>query len=697
MHRAWKIARRKLPGKGGGISRPASDALSREDWEDHFSCLFSRDPQQDTALRIPLTGRSDETLDEPFTAEAIAKRGHRALGPDGFSLDHLKVFRYDQITCQAIANFMNICVNSAEIPDIWEHAFLHVLYKGKGPIDDANNYRGITLKSQLLKLLESMLCQRLRAWAEKNQLLPEEQIAYRPGKIGADHIFSLAVLRDLGTTRRTPLHTAFIDLRKAFPSVNRQKLMEKLSSLGVSDKMLKILGRLYSNDSFSLLLGESSTDTRFRVTTGVHEGSPLSPLLFILYVAGLVSHLRETGASEGGIRLPDGSRIFCVLYADDVLLIATSATALQRLIDETTDFFRQAGMEVNPQKSDVVVFSRSDRFLNIPLAIDNIPKELAAEAKYLGVIFEQGSYWKLQKEAMTLRCRSALGRCKVICRSLGLSAADAMVQIFDMFASSIYRYSLGAWGPTAGDLSVLDKVFADFIRSRFRLPASTGLNSILMQFGRRCVQCDGFFLASVQVARGLASPETIWGRVLSSLLQDTRVRWIRSVTDRLVLMGLFEEVTRTPVNFLEHRKEYGLVFAQWCHHNHLTTPTGNSSDFFRVGRPYGVMPAIHDEPSYRTRYFLMLIMSCWRWGLENGENYPEFCPACAVRVDSEHLMFTCELTEYIRSNFYDFTGVRFEPEALEDPAISSAVTDACVSICNFVEGFQTGQSVQRLL
>ncbi len=173
MHRAWKIARRKLPGKGGGISRPASDALSREDWEEHFSCLFSRDSQQDRTLRIPLTGKSDRTLDTPFSAEEvsdtlISKRGHRALGPDGFSLDHLKVFRYNQITCQAIANFMNICVNSADIPGTWEHAFLHVLYKGKGPIDDANNYRGITLESQLLKLLESMLCQRLREWAENN-------------------------------------------------------------------------------------------------------------------------------------------------------------------------------------------------------------------------------------------------------------------------------------------------------------------------------------------------------------------------------------------------------------------------------------------------------------------------------------------------------------------------------------------------
>jgi hypothetical protein len=129
--------------------------------------LFSRDPQQgDEQLSIPANGTNDATLNAPFFAKEvsevlISKRGHWALGPDGFSLDHLKVFRYDETTCQALAKFFNICVQSAEIPEIWEHAFLHVLYKGKGPLDNANIYHAITLKSQLLKLLESLLCRRI--------------------------------------------------------------------------------------------------------------------------------------------------------------------------------------------------------------------------------------------------------------------------------------------------------------------------------------------------------------------------------------------------------------------------------------------------------------------------------------------------------------------------------------------------------
>ncbi len=112
------------------------------------------------------------------------------------------------------------------------------------------------------------------------------------------------------------------------------------------------------------------------------------------------------------------------------------------------------------------------------------------------------------------------------------------------------------------------------------------MNNILMQFGRRCAQCDAYFLASVQVARGLTTPDSVWGRVLSNTVNDSRIRWIQNVTSRLRLMGLFDEVVSSPATFLEKRKEYGITFSQWCHHRHLALEAGNSADNFQVGPPY---------------------------------------------------------------------------------------------------------------
>ncbi len=78
------------------------------------------------------------------------KKNHRALGPDGFSLDHVQILRYDETTCRALANFMNLCVTEATIPDEWGRAFLFILYKRSGPKDNANNFRGIPSKVNFL-------------------------------------------------------------------------------------------------------------------------------------------------------------------------------------------------------------------------------------------------------------------------------------------------------------------------------------------------------------------------------------------------------------------------------------------------------------------------------------------------------------------------------------------------------------------
>ncbi len=277
FYRSWRIARRNLAGKEGGIRDRVTAFIGQDDWENHFSNLFSN---AGPALSCPTGGRSSRLLDEPFTGEEVAeiletKRTHRALGPDGFCIDHIRILRYDEITSAALANFFNICVATADVPHEWEHAFLFILYKGSGPKDDANSFRGITLKSQLLKLLESLLCARLRKWAEARRLLPSEQIAYRPGHNGSDHLFSLTVLREQVKAEGGQLHAAFVDLRKAFPSVNRQRLLNNLNEMGVSDQFLRILARLYSGDTFSVLLDGKPGIRKFHVGNGVHEGQPL--------------------------------------------------------------------------------------------------------------------------------------------------------------------------------------------------------------------------------------------------------------------------------------------------------------------------------------------------------------------------------------------------------------------------------------
>ncbi len=687
LHKAWKIARKKLPGKGGGINRPATDALSRESWEAHFSALFGQ--EGGIALRTPANGITDPILDQPFTSLEVSqalesKKNHRALGPDGFCIDHLRVLRYDDITCAALANFFNLCVEKADVPSGWDHAFLHVLYKGKGPMDDANNFRGITLKSQLLKMLESLMCARLRSWAETNNLLPDEQTAYRPGKMGSDHIFTLVVLCEKMRYRKKPLFASFLDLKKAFPSIPRQRLLDKLGRLGVSDKFLRVLTRLYSQDTFTLLLDGVESEQQFSVTAGVHEGSPLSPLLFILYISDLVSHLRRTGADIGGIELEDGTRIFCILYADDVLLISSTPEGMQRLLDDTCGYFVQEGMNVNPLKSEIVIFSTARSVPDIAFRVVDALKTPINEARYLGVMFERGMGWKSQLESAALRTRVAVGRCKTICSSLGLTNVNTILQIYDMFVSAIYRYSAGAWGPLAANLDKIDTVFCSFMASRYKLPHTTSHQGLLMQMGRRCAACDAYFLAAVQLARGLVAPSSTWGRVLASDIHDTTNRWVDNIRSRLTHMNMWEDVTLHPAQFLSERKLMAVHFSQWCHYNHLVFINGSSADLMRRSRPFGIMPAISSIPVPQARSMMAIMLSVWRWALERADEYPEYWEDCDNVVTSHHLLFACSKTRHLWLDFKARTGLDFIEDSIYRDGITSAIFSVFQGVANHV-------------
>ncbi len=224
MHLAWKIARLNLAGKGGGVKTSMTTSISRSEWERHFATVYANS-QGVTLDSVPVGSTTNTIFDqrvEPteITEALESKKNMRAPGPDGFRVDFLRVLRFDETVIRAIANFFTLMLETATIPDGWDHAFLFVLYKGKGDPSDPNNYRGITLKSQFLQLFETVLCNRFTQWCSSANLLPLEQLAYRKGFSGTDHLFVLNVLMEDAIARGKTLYVGLIDLHQAFPSVN---------------------------------------------------------------------------------------------------------------------------------------------------------------------------------------------------------------------------------------------------------------------------------------------------------------------------------------------------------------------------------------------------------------------------------------------------------------------------------------------
>ncbi len=178
--------------------------------------------------------------------------------------------------------FINYCLLAGWVPIAWRVLGIFVLYKGKGDPNSADSYRGIALCSILAKVYERMLLNRFTKWWTRTHRSVASQFGFRLGSSTLDAVFVLKNLVNFVCKRhRLPLHAAFIDLWKAFPSVARGPMFDRLRDIGVPTPLILAIRSFYTLNSSRLRIG-SYLSRPFILSLGLLEGSILSPLLFVI-------------------------------------------------------------------------------------------------------------------------------------------------------------------------------------------------------------------------------------------------------------------------------------------------------------------------------------------------------------------------------------------------------------------------------
>lgn len=247
---------------------------------------------------------------------------------------------------------------------------MHALHKKDSPIE-ADNYRGITLLDVVGKVYVSIIHNRIRAHL-CNQLM-DAQHGFRPGSGTNGAICSMRIMMELSRARRTPLHTAFVDFRKAFDSVNREALWAVMAARGVAPKLVTLIQDLYSDCSASVR-ANGAQSAPFPMASGVRQGCPMSPTLFVTFFDFLTRLVTLRCARKGmhGVRFAYrvGDELLAkpramdselctlmLLYADDLVILADDAAALQLALLELEAAAAEWGMQLNYDKTKAVVFA----------------------------------------------------------------------------------------------------------------------------------------------------------------------------------------------------------------------------------------------------------------------------------------------------------------------------------------------------
>ena len=268
-----------------------------------------------------------------------------------------------------------------EIPQEWKDATITVLHK-ESDRSDCNNFRGTSLVSQASKVLLKIVVNCLSDFCEVQQILPGEQCGFRPARSTIDMLFVVRRLQGLGRQRKIPLYMCFVDLQKAYDSVDRRLLWKVLARAGVPPVMIDVIRQFHDGMRVRVRMDDRELSEWFEVTHGLRQGCVLSPLLFnIFFVAvmevviqrfseddtileNLVFLDEGSGGGPDEILLDRVRRAVCgTLYADDAEIVFRSPAGLARMMTIIVGVFGVFGLTVSEKKTETLLMRAPEKAL----------------------------------------------------------------------------------------------------------------------------------------------------------------------------------------------------------------------------------------------------------------------------------------------------------------------------------------------
>ena len=157
----------------------------------------------------------------------------KAVGPDGVSVELFKItLNGDPALRRRLLDIVIRIRRGGAVPQQWKDVIIMVLHKKKDRTECVH-YRGISLIAHARKILLKFIARRLSEYCERVGILREEQNGFRPNRSTTDMMFVIRPLQELARKKRIPLYVCFIDLTKAYDSVDRTFLWTVLARFGV--------------------------------------------------------------------------------------------------------------------------------------------------------------------------------------------------------------------------------------------------------------------------------------------------------------------------------------------------------------------------------------------------------------------------------------------------------------------------------
>jgi exonuclease III len=387
---------------------------------------FLNDPQPNTIFFHP----TDEK--EIFDIVKTFKNG-KSAGYDDVSPTIVK--RVIPFISHPLAHIFNLSLSTGVFPSALKLAKVIPIFKKDDP-HTFSNYRPISLLPCFSKILERLVYNRLDNFLTRFHILHNNQYGFR--KHHSTDLALLDIYNKISSSLALNHHTIgiFLDLSKAFDTINHDILLSKLHHYGIRGLALDLLSS-YLSDRFQFTSFDSHLSDRLPVSCGVPQGSILGPLLFLLYVNDI----------------PSSSKHFSfVLFADDTNIflshpnLNTLTHIFNRELIQVSNWFKANKLSLNVKKTNYIHFTKKKH--NTPpthIMIDNTIIHPVEHTKFLGVIIDQNLSWKFHISKITNQISKNIGILRKLRNTL---PKHILFSLYNTLILPYISYSNIAWAVT---------------------------------------------------------------------------------------------------------------------------------------------------------------------------------------------------------------------------------------------------------
>ena len=364
-----------------------------------------------------------------------------SFGYDFFSTKLLKYL--EPILIKSLTLIINQSLNTGIFPEQLKLAKVIPIFKKDNP-NNINNYCPISLLPSLSKVFEKVVCKQICSYFAQNHLFNPNQYGFRK-----HHSTEYALLEltdriisymDQGFT---PL-TIFLDLSKAFDTLDHEILLHKLNYYGIHNTSLNWFRSYLLNRKQYVDFDNFNSDTCL-ISTGVPQGSILGPILFNIYINDIINITKKC---------------HIIQYADDTSLIypmndKNARQSLEMELEYLFEWLTLNKLSLNISKTKYMLFSTREKNVTYPIVtINKQIIENVSEFNFLGVKLDENMTWN----SHTNQIANKINRNIAIMHKLKhILPTFTMKTLYESLISSHLNYGILAWGSNNTRLYKLQK------------------------------------------------------------------------------------------------------------------------------------------------------------------------------------------------------------------------------------------------